>query len=155
VSWLALVGQPRTLPVSGLNHVYDPDNAVGLRGLAWMLSFLPPRPGIARALGALVETSLRRIAGHGPRDPKVANAGVMALSRIDGEAALAELARLAYKGTLKLADKALEARAEAMGLSRDDIEELAVPAYGPTELGRAVREFGGAGAAELVVQGIR
>jgi uncharacterized protein DUF4132 len=159
VSWLALVGQPRTLPVSGLTHVYDPDNAVGLRGLAWMLSFLPPRPDIARALGALVETSLRRIAGHGPRDPKVANAGVMALSRIDGEAALAELARLAtrvtYKGTLKLVDKALAARAEAMGLSRDDIEELAVPAYGLTEFGRAVREFGGAGTAELVVQGSR
>ena len=159
VSWLALVGQPRTVPVSGLNHVYDPDNAVGLRGLAWMLSFLPPRPDIARALGALVETSLRRIAGHGPRDPKVANAGVVALSRIDGEAALAELARLAtrvtYKGTLKLVDKALEARAEAMGLSRDDIEELAIPAYGLTELGRAVREFRGVGTAELVVQSSR
>ena len=159
VSWLALVGRPRTLPVSGLNHVYDPNNAVGLQGLAWMLSFLPPHPDIARALGALVETSLRRIAGHGPRDPKVANAGVVALSRIDGEAALAELARLAtrvtYKGTLKLVDKALAARAEAMGLSRDDIEELAIPAYGLTELGRAVLEFGGAGTAELVVQGSR
>ena len=159
VSWLALVGQPRTLPVSGLTHVYDPDNAIGLRGLAWMLSFLPPRPDIARVLGALVETSLRRIAGHGPRDPKVANAGVIALSRIDGEAALAELARLAtrvtYQGTLKLVDKALAARAEAMGLSRDDIEDLAVPAYGLTELGRAVREFGGAGTAELVVLGAR
>lgn len=159
VSWLALVGQPRTLPMSGLNHVYDPDNAIGLRGLAWMLSFLPPRPDIARALGALAETSLRRIAGHGPRDPKVANASVIALSRIDGEAALAELARLAtrvtYKGTLKLVDKALAAQAEAMGLSRDDIEELAIPAYDLTELGRAVREFGGAGTAELVVQGNR
>jgi hypothetical protein len=159
VSWLALVGQPRTVPVSGLTHVYDPVNAVGLQGLAWLLSFLPPRPDIARVLGALVETSLRRIAGHGPRDPKVANAGVVALSRIDGEAALAELARLAtrvtYKGTLKLVDKALEARAEAMGLSRDDIEELAIPAYGLTELGRAAWEFGGAGTAELVVQGSR
>lgn len=159
VSWLALVGQPRTLPVSGLNHVYDPDNAVGLRGLAWMLSFLPPHPDISRALGALVETSLRRVAGHGPRDPRVANAGVLALSRIDGEAALAELARLAtrvtYRGTLKLVDKALEARAEAAGLSRDDIEDLAIPACGLGELGRAVREFGGAGTAELVVQGSR
>ena len=159
VSWLALVGQPRTVPVSGLNHVYDPDNAIGLRGLAWLLSFLPPRRDIARVLGALVETSLRRIAGHGPRDPKVANAGVIALSRIDGEAALSELARLAsrvtYKGTLKLVDKALAARAEAMGLSRDDIEELAIPGYGLTELGQAVREFGDAGTAELVVQGNR
>ncbi len=42
-----------------------------------------------------------------------------------------------------------------MGLSRDDIEELAIPAYGLTELGRAVRDFGDAGTAELVVQGSR
>ena len=76
--------------MSGLDDVDDPNNAEGLRGLAWLLSFLPPHPDIARALGTLVETSLRRIAGHGPRDPKVANAGVLALSRIDGEAALAE-----------------------------------------------------------------
>ena len=52
-------------------------------------------------------------------------------------------------------DKALAARAEAMGLSRDDIEELAIPAYGLTEPGRAVREFDDAGTAELVVQGSR
>lgn len=163
VSWLALVGRPRTLPLEQSadhgNDVYDPYNAEALRGLARLLSFLPPHPDIARVLGALVETSLRRIAGHGPRDPKVANAGVVALSRIDGEAALAELARLAtrvtYKGTLKLVDKALAERAEALGLLRDDIEELAVPAYGLTELGRTVREFGADGTAELVVQGRR
>ena len=71
----------------------------GLRGLAWTLAFLPPHPDTARALGALVETWLRKIAGLGPRNPKVANAGVIALSRIDGEEALAELARLAARVT--------------------------------------------------------
>ncbi|MFK0232309.1 hypothetical protein [Streptomyces vinaceus] len=49
-------------------------------------------------LGSLVETSLRKVAGLGPRGPKAADAGVTALSLIDSEAALAELARLATQG---------------------------------------------------------
>jgi hypothetical protein len=152
LSWLALVGRPRTFPLTGwdygpdVNGAYDPYNADALRGLAWLLSLLPPHPDTARALGALVETSLKKVAGLGPRNPKVANAGVTALARIDSEAALAELARLAtrvtFKGTLKLLDAALDERARAMGLSREEIEELAVPGYGLTEVGRAEHRLG-------------
>ncbi|MFE0471134.1 DUF4132 domain-containing protein [Streptomyces sp. NPDC058947] len=162
--WLALVGRPRTLPLErrewepDVNSAYDPYNATALRGLAWLLSLLPPDPGTARALGALVETSLKKVAGLGPRNPKVANAGVIALARVDSEAALAELARLAtrvtYKNTAKLLDTALEARATALGLSREEIEELAVPAYGLTEVGRAVHDLGEA-TALLEVSGTR
>ncbi|MEV0176731.1 DUF4132 domain-containing protein [Streptomyces sp. NPDC050803] len=152
VTWLWLVGRPRTHPLLHPGHgvdpnaVFDPFNADALRGLAWLLSFLPPHPDTARALGALVGASLRKVPGLGPVNPKVANAGVNALARIDGEAALAELARLAtrvtYKGTLKLLGTALDQRAEALGLSREEIEELAVPAYGLTEVGRAEHRFG-------------
>ncbi|MFF4348130.1 DUF4132 domain-containing protein [Streptomyces sp. NPDC001530] len=150
--WLALVGRPRTFPLErqtyepDINSAYDPYNANALRGLAWLLSLLPSHADTARALGALVETSLKKVAGLGPRNPKVANAGVIALSRIDSESALAELARLAtrvtYKNTAKLLDGALEGRATALGLSREEIEELAVPAYGLTEVGRAAHQFG-------------
>ncbi|MFF5311345.1 DUF4132 domain-containing protein [Streptomyces massasporeus] len=152
LSWLALVGRPRTLPLErqewepDINNAYDPYNATALRGLAWLLSLLPAHTGTVRALGALVETSLKKVAGLGPRNPKVANAGVIALARIDSEAALAELARLAtrvtYKNTAKLLDTALEARACALGLSREEIEELAVPAYGLTDIGRAEHRLG-------------
>ncbi len=160
--WLALVGKPRTLVLErspygpDMNDAFDPYNANAVRGLAWLLSFLPPHTGTARALGALVETSLRKVAGIGPRNPKVANACVVALTRLDGEAVLAELARLAtrvtFKGTLKLLDAGLEAKAAALGLSRAEIEELAVPAYGLTEVGRAVVELGET-TAVLAVQG--
>ncbi|WP_428952734.1 DUF4132 domain-containing protein [Streptomyces sp. cg35] len=162
--WLALVGRPRTFPLRVLrygpdaNLCYDPFNANALRGLTWVLSLLPAHPDTARALGALVETSLKKVAGLGPRNPKVANAGVFALARIDSEAALAELARLAtritYKATAKLLDTALEARAEALGLTREEIEELAVPAYGLTEVGRAEVRLGDI-TALLEVQGAR
>jgi hypothetical protein len=46
------------------------------------------------------------------------------------------------KGTLKLIDAALQTRAEALGLSREEIEELAISAYGLTEVGRAERQLG-------------
>ncbi|MFJ6756789.1 DUF4132 domain-containing protein [Streptomyces sp. NPDC091273] len=147
LDWLALVGRPRTFELRrktyepDVNASFDPYNANALRGLAWLLPLLPPHPDTARALGVLVETSLRKAAGLGPRNPKVANAAVNSLTRLDGEAALAELARLGtrvtYKGTLKLIDAALEARAAALGLSREEIEELAVPAHGLTEVGKA------------------
>jgi hypothetical protein len=160
--WLRLVGRPRTRPLLSLwgapNATFDPFNADALRGLAWILSFLPAHPDTVRALGALVETSLRKVPGVGPVNPKVANAGVNALARLDGEAALAELARLAtrvtFKGTLKVLDTALAARAESLGLSREEIEELAVPAYGLTEVGRAEHRLGEA-TAVLGVHGSR
>ncbi|MFD5738019.1 DUF4132 domain-containing protein [Streptomyces sioyaensis] len=163
LSWLPLVGHPRTAPLRqhpyirhDVNAAFDPCNADALRGLAWLLSLLPPHRDTARALGALAETSLRKVQGLGPRNPSVANAAVLALSRMDGEAALAELARLAnrvtYKGTLKQINTALDARAQELGLTRDEIEELAVPAYGLTEVGRAVRRLGES-SAELSVRG--
>ncbi|MGW0419834.1 DUF4132 domain-containing protein [Streptomyces sp. NPDC003015] len=164
VRWLALVGRPRTFELDrgryepDVNSAYDPYNANTLRGLAWLLSLLPPHPDTARALGVLVETSLKKVAGLGPRNPKVANAGVNALARVDSEAALAELARLAtrvtYKNTAKLLDGALEARAVALGLSREEIEELAVPAYGLTGVGHAEHRLGEA-TAVLQVQGTK
>ncbi|MFD6888933.1 DUF4132 domain-containing protein [Streptomyces sp. NPDC059957] len=157
--WFALVDRPRTLVLEESwreRGQLDAHNANALRGLAWLLALLPAHPGIPRALGGLVETCLKKVPGLGPRNPKVANAGVTALSRIEDEAALAELARLAarvtFKGTLKVIDTALTARAEALGLSREEIEELAVPTYGLggagsggaglTEVGRAEVSFG-------------
>ncbi|MER6954926.1 DUF4132 domain-containing protein [Streptomyces sp. NPDC000618] len=152
IRWFALAGRPRTFELDrgqyepDVNAAYDPCNANALRGLTWLVSLLPAHPDTARALGALVETSLRKVAGLGPRNPKVANAAVNALARTDGAAALAELARLAarvtFKGTLKLLDAALDAHARALGLGREEIEELAVPAYGLTEVGRTEQRLG-------------
>ncbi|MEO3928746.1 DUF4132 domain-containing protein [Micromonosporaceae bacterium B7E4] len=155
-SWLALVGQPRTIRLNrtrwehDVNEAFDQFNTTPLRGLVWMTSFLPDHPETPRTLGALVETALRKVAGLGPRSPKIANAAVYALSRVPAEEALAQIARLAarvtFKGTLKELNAALDARAAALGLTRDEVEELAVPAYGLTEVGRRVEHFGEASA---------
>ncbi|GAA1793225.1 DUF4132 domain-containing protein [Planosporangium flavigriseum] len=133
-----------------------PENATVLRGLIWLLALIPPHPETARTLGDQVERALRPVAGRGPRSAKVANAAVYALSRL-GDPGLAQLTRLAsrvtYRGTLKLIHAALEAHARALGLSRADVEELSIPTYGLTEVGRRVERFDGVTAELRIVDG--
>lgn len=158
--WLALVGKQRTRQfapmefMQSLNELIDPFNADAVRGLAWMLALAPEHADSARTLAALAEMALRKLPGIGPRSPKVANAAVCGLSMMTGEDALGQLARLStritYKGTLTQVDRALEARAAALGLTREQIDELAVPAFGLTEVGRRVETLGDT-TAELVV----
>jgi hypothetical protein len=135
---------------------FDPFNAIALRGLAWLLALAPPHVESARALARLVETALRKVPDFGVRSPRVANAAAYALSRMAGEAALAQLAwlatRVTYKPTLKEIEAALDTRAAAQGLSRAEAEELATPTYSLTEVGRRVVRFGDA-TAELTVTG--
>ncbi|MFD0591327.1 DUF4132 domain-containing protein [Catellatospora coxensis] len=150
--WLSLVGRPRTQRLirrgydADVNESFDSWNSTTLRGLIWLLGLLPAHDDTARVLGALVETSLRKVAGLGPRNPKTANTAVQMLALSASEAGLAQLARLAtrvtYKGTLKELTAALDTRAAALGLTRDEVEELAVPGYGLTEVGRRVDDFG-------------
>ncbi len=117
-TWWDLLGRPRTVPFAqdhyrwrDVNERFDPHNANALRGLAWLLSFLPARADTAAALAALVDVSLVHVEGTGSRNPKVANAGVTALSRVGDDAARTELralaGRVAFKATLTHIDNAL------------------------------------------------
>ncbi|WP_341718929.1 DUF4132 domain-containing protein [Micromonospora sp. FIMYZ51] len=146
--WLAAASRtPQSQPTSA--------NADLLRGLLWLAERSAPAPEQVRRIGGLVEAMLRRLPGIGPACPKVANAAVGVLGRLDGEAALAQLARLSarvtYKGTRNEIDKALDVRAAALGIGRDEIEELAVPDYGLTEVGRHEVVLGGCRAELLIV----
>jgi hypothetical protein len=165
VDWLALVSRPRPPvdfygwdpDINGMiSELFEPGNATILRGLAWLLSLTPPNDSAARVLGELVDTALKPVRGYGPREPKVAGAAVFALSRMGDEASLAQLARLAgritHNTTRTKIDAAIDARATALGYSRDDVEELAVPTYGLTEIGRRTESLGDV-AAELAVHG--
>ncbi len=150
VSWIGLVEQPRSVPLIYNKNAHpgmlDPYNAVAVRGLVWLLAQVPEKVDSARVLGRLVEFCLRKIPGAGPRDIKVANAAVYTLSALEGEASLGELARLSarltFKATLKLINGALESRAQAMGRTREEIEELSLPSYGLTSVGHAELTLG-------------
>ena len=157
-AWLTLVPRPRAYPLHGwqANDRGDTYNANAVRGLTWMLGLAGADADSARALAQLAVTMLRKLPGIGPRNPKIANAAVNGLALMPGEDALAQLGRLVtritYKGTLTQLDKALTTRAEQLGVSREQIEEMAVPGFGLTEVGRRTEQLGEV-TAELRIRG--
>ncbi|WP_051799302.1 DUF4132 domain-containing protein [Catenuloplanes japonicus] len=144
--WLGLAGAPRSGPARTVADHWEcsfgeasprmPDryNVRLLSGLLWVRALCPPSEDQVRHLGQLAERATRKISGHGPASPKLANAAVAALAGADHPAAVAQLARLAsrltYKSTLHLVERGLDARATALGIGREDVEEMALPGYG-------------------------
>jgi hypothetical protein len=155
LSWLALVGKPRTIKLATANNHFDPFNSNILRGLIWALVLQPASDVLARAFAAVTETSLKKIPGLGPRGTKIANASVFALGCLDSLFAVGQLARLktrvTFKTALKEIEKALESAATRQGISKADLEELSVPSCGLDRVGALDLEFGEAARAELRV----
>lgn len=162
--WLPLVAHGRTveqLPsypgdTRGAGDVMNDENATCLRGLLWMTQVLPGRDELARAITAVALSAYKKVPGIGPRAVKVGNAAVYALSEMGTKLAVGQLAMLKVRvkfGTAqKEIEKAFTASAEALGLPRDQIEEMGVPSYGLEEVGLR-RESFGEHRAELVVTG--
>jgi Domain of unknown function (DUF4132) len=158
IGWFELVDQPRTQKLLGWQRDLDlisDTNADILKGLVWLCADLADRE-IARALGQLAISAYRKVPGIGPRCVKLGNACVWALGQMPGEFGIAQLARLKLKVKFGSAQngikKALEQAATRTGITRADIEELAVPTYGLSAIGHR-RETLGDFTAELVVTG--
>jgi hypothetical protein len=132
------------------------ENATCLRGLLWCVPLLPKRDELARPVVAVALSAYKKVPGVGPRAVKVGNAAVHALSQLASKEAVGKLAMLKVRvkfGTAqKEVEKAFDAAATALGLPRDQIEELGVPSYGLEEVGRRCEEIGSY-RAELLVTG--
>jgi hypothetical protein len=150
--WFELADRPREAHVHSfaeherhLAHVIRDPHMDLLRGLCWMCSTLRDAE-VARALGKLAVSCYRKVPGIGPRAVRVGNAAVWALGRMPGMDALGQLAVLRVKvksgSAQKGIEKALAAAAEREGLPREEIEELGVPSYGLTEVGRRMERLG-------------
>ena len=162
VRWFALVDRPRTVPIPPRtpwdpprDDLIEPQHVELLKGLAWCAGFKTDRD-LARALAALALSAYRKIPGHGPRLVSLGNAAVGALGAMPGMDAVGQLAILKAKIKLSSAqkevEKALTAAATREGLPREEIDELAVPAYGMDEVGRRCDRLGEY-VAELLVEG--
>jgi hypothetical protein len=161
--WLALVNEPRTQPINDWNLEWQPDpnqliiepHSDILKGLAWCCG-LREDAELARALTALALSAYRKIPKKGPREVKVGNACVTALGMMPGMEGVGQLAllkvRVKFGTAQKMIEKALEATATRVGLPREELEEMAVPAYGLTEVGRCTEALGDY-TAELSVTG--
>lgn len=159
LAWFPLVDKPRPAelrnsyghPVHPL-HIGDAHADI-LRGLAWICGLFEDKD-VARAVGALAVSAYKKIPGQGPRLVKVGNACVHALGAMPGMDGIGQMAVLRVKvkfGTAQnMLEKALGVAAERLGLPKEDLEEMAVPGYGLTEVGKAMWEFGEF-SAELVI----
>lgn len=130
----------------------SPVHAELLKGLIWAAA---PGAGAAvvQAIGDAAERCFKKVAGVGPRAPKIGNACLVALTLARAPNAVAQLSRLQgrvkHNSSRSQVERALNQVAERSGVSRDTLEDLAVPTCGLTELGRLERKLG---AATAVVQ---
>jgi len=116
-----------------------------LRGLAWTCGSQLD-PDVARALTTLAVSSFRKVPGKGPRASRVGNACITALGLMGTRDALGQLALLKVKvkfgGAQAAIEKTLTKLAEKLELPREGLEEMSVPAYGMTEVGKLVQPIG-------------
>jgi hypothetical protein len=116
-----------------------------LCGLVWMCG-LSQNPAVARALGNLCVSALRKVPGIGPRAVRLGNASITALGMMATPEALGRLAFLKVKvkfgGARNAIDKTLGKLSEKLGMSREDLEEMSIPAYGMEEVGRLTQAVG-------------
>ena len=128
-----------------------------LRGLIWTTSVLDD-PEVIKAVGDAAERCFKKVPGHGPRAPKIGNACLWVLSSSRSAEAVGQLTRVKtrvkHASSRQQVDKALTNAAERAGLSTADLEDIAVPTCGLTELG-ALQQNLGDYVAELVVTDCR
>jgi hypothetical protein len=162
--WLPLVTQGQSIrklasypgDTRGGADVMNEENATCLRGLLWLVQTLPRHGELARLITSVALSAYKKVPGVGPRAVKVGNAAVYALSEMASIDAVGQLAmlnvRVRFGTAQKEIEKAFTAAAEALGLPRDQIEEMGVPSYGLEEVGLRRHAFDGY-RAELVVTG--
>lgn len=163
--WLPMVARGRTVrqlgyysgDARGAADTMQDENATILRGLLWVVPTLKQRDQLARLVSDVTLSAYKKVPGVGPRAVKVGNAGVYALSELGTTDAVGQLAvlkvRVKFGTAQKEIEKAFTKTAEALGLPRDEIEEMGVPSYGLTEVGR-LSESVGEHQAEISVTGV-
>ncbi|TAN38780.1 MAG: DUF4132 domain-containing protein [Nitrospirae bacterium] len=108
-------------------------NADLLKGLIWYCSSID-QADVASVIGNVALALFKKIPGLGPRSAKAGNACIHVLSRLPGLAPVAQLSRLQLKTKYSkvhvLINTALEVAARRAGMTRADLEEIAVPTFG-------------------------
>lgn len=157
MEWLPLINKPsvnndqRAINYShGYTHTPDPMTYIdahlaALKGFAWYCGLIND-DALTRIIGAAGVSAYQKVPGVGPRATRLGNAAVWALGNIGSDAALAQLALMKVKvkfGTAqKSIEKALGKLAEKLGVQPEELEEMSVPEYGLTEVGRLEEKLG-------------
>ncbi|MDJ0365790.1 DUF4132 domain-containing protein [Hymenobacter sp. H14-R3] len=134
-------GDGRTRTYSSYTYLLEP-NAIVAKGLAWAVQPLADA-GILQQLSALAAKCYRKIPGQGPAAMALGNACLLTLSQsgLPGVAALARVRpRIKQTNTQALIAKYILQVSAELGVSPDEIEDMAVPDFG-LEDGQLVETF--------------
>src|SRR5262249_7178362 len=124
---LGEVGKPGEIPhahVNALGFTPDPTQVHDkhsdlLRGLVWSVSLIE-NDDLTTALGDTAEACFKKLAGIGPRAPKIGNACLWALSNMSTQTAVAQLGRIKsrakHASVKKQLGKAMDTAAEKTGM---------------------------------------
>lgn len=145
-NWFTLV---RPTTATGLFGVPAPpmseENAQVLKGLVWICGHFEDSETV-HAVSNLAQACFKKVPSFGPLSAKAGNACLCILSQLPGFEPVAQLSRLRlkvkYAVALRLIDRALEEAAEKLGMTTEELEEIAVPTYGFDESGTLREEFG-------------
>ncbi|MGE3805754.1 MAG: DUF4132 domain-containing protein [Gemmataceae bacterium] len=140
------IGKPGKTPparMTGMGDQTDPTlihdvHSDQLRGLVWCTSLVNDDK-LTHVVGAAADACFHKLAWIGPRSPKIGNACLNALAQKTDLKAIAELSRLKtrvkHASVKKQLGKSLDAVADKVGMSADELEEVAVPSCGLTGVG--------------------
>lgn len=126
---------------------FNPYNALTLKGFLWCILVSDPTGDkLAHSVAKVADASLKKIAGIGVKEIKLANTSVYILSQMTNESALTALVFLdttvTFKTTLKQVKKALDEVATRLNMSRDDLLEIGVPTFGLQTIGERAEQWG-------------
>ncbi len=120
-------------------------NAYVLRGLCWATMLAPDR-STAESLAVVIKAAFRNLKSSGPRSLVVGNAAAYALANGFGHEGMKQLAMLRLsirKGApFRTLTLRLNEIAEREGLTTDEIEEIATPAFDMQDVGVHRRTLG-------------
>lgn len=104
-----------------------------IKAMVWAAHLASPEQA-APVLGDLALRCYRRIPGVGQTNGKLGNAAIYSLSQLPGSPGIKQMYRIhhrvAFAGVKSAIDKLLARTAEAQGLSRGALDEIAVPDHG-------------------------
>jgi Domain of unknown function (DUF4132) len=163
---LAEIGKPGTPQIKRLyNAEFNLDSTLIhdthsdlLRGLVWCASLIPD-DNLIVSVGDAATACFKKIPDIGPRSPKIGNACLYTLSASSSGAAVGQLSRI--KTRAKHASirnqlaKAFDVAAEKTGMTEAEMEEVAVPTCGLTDVGVQRLQFGDLTATLQIVEGLK
>lgn len=126
---------------------FVPYNALTLKGFLWCILISDPTgDNLAHTVAKVADASLKKLAGIGVKEIKLANTSVYVLSQMTNQSALSALVFLdttvTFKTTLAQIKKALNTVAERLGLSLDDLLEIGIPSFGLQTVGERIEQWG-------------